>query len=317
MPDLIAEALAAQARETGEDVRLLEFRRLAAELYASGVDVSADAGQVTVGRQPASEREIALDFGKEHIRLGLVSDTHGGSKFEQLTALSRFYAEAIDAGVDAFVHAGDWTQGSVKMHRDQYLGLHAFSAEAQVAYVAAVYPHAPVPTYGIGGNHDDSFLADGGANVVRQIAARRDDIVYAGQDAAYLSVGGLRMYVQHPDGGGAYAKSYKPQRLSEALPIDKGVALHLIGHYHNWGLFRQQRTQVVMLPCFQGQYSWLARKGLHPDVGGVILDLWLDDDGYAAQMSVTPRFYATLEDDWNRDASHAADPTWSSAGIVR
>ena len=182
--------------------------------------------------------------------------------------------------------------------------------------MSATYPKSRrgVLTYGIGGNHDDSFLSDGGTNVVRQIAARRPDIEYVGQDAAYITIAGMRIYVQHPDGGGSYAKSYKPQKLSEAIPLDKEVSLHLIGHYHNSGYFRQKRTAVLMLPCFQSQYSWLARKGLHPDIGGWILDIWIDDAGRASRVWFDELNYVPREDDWDHEVSTAVSHGWSPEG---
>ena len=315
--ELKAEAAAAAVLREHGDPRLAELERLASELHDSGVDFAIDQGRIVVPRGSlARDRETTIDFGKDHIRLGIVSDTHGGSKFEQLSALAAFYRLADEREVDGFVHAGDWTQGSDRMHRDQFLGIHAHGSDAQVNYVVATYPRSErgVKTYGIGGNHDDSFLADGGTNVVRQIAARRPDIEYVGQDAAYITLGGMRTYVQHPDGGGSYAKSYKPQKLSEALPNDRRVALHLIGHYHNWGLFRQQRTMVFMLPCFQSQYSWLARKGLNPDIGGLIVDLWLDDDGYAVRVVPELVSFTATQDDWDHEASTAVSHGWTPEG---
>ena len=299
--------------ETGRDPRLDQLERLAAELHADGRDFSIENGRITDAR-PDRDRETTLDLGSEHIRLGVLSDTHGGSRYEQLTALRSFYAYADDRKVDAFVHAGDVTQGSDRMHKGMELEVHAHGADAQAAYVVATYPRSKrrgVKTYVIAGNHDDSFLKDGGINVVRRIAAQRADMQYIGQDAAYLNIGGLRCYVVHPDGGSSYAKSYKPQKLSESLPLDRRVALLLVGHYHNYGSFRQKETQSLMLPCFQSQYAWLARKALHPDIGGLIVDIWLDDNGRIARFAHELVSYPSLEEDWDRDASIAAGRGWT------
>lgn len=293
------------------DLQTLE--EAAARLHAQGIDVRVENGRVGVGI-PDRDRELSIDLGKDHYRIGLVSDTHGGSKFEQLSALRAFYDYAEGEGVDFFIHSGDVTQGADQMHRGMELEVHAHGAEAQVAYVAATYPRVSVPTYAIGGNHDDSFLNNGGANVVRQIASQRPDIRYVGQDAAYLDVGALRTYVIHPDGGGTYAKSYKAQKIAEALPAERNVNLLLIGHYHQYGSFRQKNTHVLMVPCFQSQYAWLARKALSPDIGGIVADVWLDDAGRPARISHELVSFNPVENDWDRDVSHEVGLAWSSNG---
>jgi predicted phosphodiesterase len=239
-------------------------------------------------------------------------------RFAELERLAaELYDEGTDFEVDAFIHAGDFVQGSDKMHLGMEHEVHAHGSDAQVSYVAGTYPRSErgVKTYAISGNHDASFLKDGGANVVRQIAKARDDIVYLGQDAAYLTIGSLRAYVVHPDGGGAYAKSYKGQKFSESLPVERDVRLLLLGHYHNYVSFMQRETAVFQLPCFQSQYSWLARKGLHPDIGGVVLDLWLDDNGGVRRLSHEVVRFPSLEDDWNHEVSSEVNRGWSSKGL--
>jgi predicted phosphodiesterase len=316
--ELEAEVLANQAILDGKDPRLAEIERLAAELHGSGVDFRVEHGKIVQSLQDRDkDRETALTFDTHHLRLGIVSDTHGGSKFEQLTALRDFYREADEAVVDAFIHAGDLTQGPDEMHRGMVHEVHAHGADAQVDYVARTYPRSQrdVPTYVISGNHDDSHLKQGGVNVVRRVSQQRPDLVYLGQDAAYLTINGMRAYVTHPDGGGAYAKSYKGQKFSESLPVEKDVRLLLIGHYHNAVNFWQRRTKVFQLACFQSQYAWLARKGLHPDIGGLILDITFDDDGSIHAIDYKERRYEPRENDWDHDVSSEVSRAWSSGGL--
>lgn len=321
-PDELVRQLEDETKVTKDkrDPRIIELERMASELYDAGVDFRVESGRVLQSRKGLDrerDRETTVSLGKEHMRFGLVSDTHGGSKFEQLTALRDFYRHADELEVDAFIHAGDVTQGSDRMHLGMEHEVHAHGSDAQVAYVAATYPRSErkVPTYMISGNHDASFLKDGGSNVVRQVCSAREDLVYLGQDAAYLTIGPLRAYVVHPDGGGSYAKSYKGQKFSESLPVEKDVRLLLMGHYHNYVSFMQRQTSVFQLPCFQSQYSWLARKGLHPDIGGIILDLWLDDDGRVARVAHELVRYPTLTDDWDIEVSAEVNRGWTSKGI--
>lgn len=254
---------------------------------------------------------LSVPIAKEHLRIGLVSDTHLGSKFEQLSALRAFYTMADAEPVDFYVHAGDLVQGSDRMHLGMELEVHAHGADAQARYAAAVYPRSPVKTYIVGGNHDHSFHKDGGQNIVRQIADLRDDLVFAGQDAAYLSVEGLRSYVIHPDGAGSILRT---RRIVEGL--QRGIGLVLVGHYHSYQAFTHKDVFVLQLPAFQGQYAWMARRGLVPDIAGLILDVWLDDSGAVARIAHEVIPFREVRNDWDRAASEEANAAWSVEGIA-
>ena len=294
----------AAAEAAGKDPIVARLEKLASELWDSGVDFRVVNGQVYLGDRER-ESEAKVDIGtSSNIKIGIVSDTHFGSRFEQLTALRDFYRRAEDQGVQAFIHAGDVTQGTPKMHRGMEHEVHLLSADGQIGYTLDVYPESDVPTYFITGNHDDSWLNESGTNVVRQVCASRENFHYLGQDACYLNMDGLRIYVVHPAGGLSYAKSYKPQKITESIPIRKRTQLVIIGHYHTYGVFKVQETQAVMQPCFQGSYPWLIRKGLYPTVGGHILEMEYDEDRIRT-FSHTLIDYTEVDDDWDRDASAA------------
>jgi predicted phosphodiesterase len=295
----------------------LDRLREVAEGLEPGVVYRVVGGVVSVEDRPTEAGgSRRVDLGKRHIRLGIVADTHGGSHFEQLSALREFYRYADRRKVDAFIHAGDWTQGSDKMHLDQPYQVHAHGSDQQVAYVVATYPRSErgALTYGISGNHDDSFLKDGGTNVVRAIASARPDIVYLGQTDSYLDIGPLHTYIVHPRGGAAYAKSYKLQNFARDLPIGRRVHLMLMGHLHSYAVTQEHGMTAMLLPCFQSQYGWLAAGGLHPAIGGLIVDVWLTDNDEVARIAHEFVRAQAIRDDWDHEASRAAVETWSSEG---
>jgi predicted phosphodiesterase len=318
-----------KAEAAGKDPDLAELEELAARVHAKGIDYRIEGGKLVPTSVPLDVgREFKIDLGKEHLRLGIVSDTHGGSHSEQLSALRNFYQFAdgtikdpstgkFPIPVDAFIHAGDFTQGSDRMHPDQPYQVHAHGAEQQVGYVVGTYPQSVrgTKTYAIAGNHDDSFLKDGGMNVVRQIASARPDIVYLGQTAAYLTIGGCKMYVQHPSGGIPYAKSYRLQKVAEGLPISKPTNMLLMGHLHSYCVVQHHGITAILLPCFQGQYGWLAGKGLHPDIGGIIADVWLTANGEVARISHEVVRYQSVQDDWDHEISREVSRGWSPKGL--
>lgn len=316
MSELEREVREEQAKSEGKDPRFAELERLASELHSEGIDFRVERGEIIQAIHDRDrDRETSIDLGSNHLRIAAYGDPHLGSKFEQLTAFRSFHAYAESQKADLIVDGGDVTQGPDEMHRGMVHEVHAHGADAQVDYAIDVYPTSSVPKYVISGNHDDSHLKQGGVNVVRRICDRRKDMTYLGQDAAYFNIGALRTYVVHPDGGGSYAKSYKPQKLVESLPPEKGVQIAFIAHYHQYGAFRVGNTFAFMLPCFQSQYAWLARKGLHPDIGGLLLDVWMDDAGRIARIAHEFVNYEPREEDWDEPASRRVSRAWSSRGL--
>lgn len=306
------DLLEAEAAITGKDPRILAVEKAVEEAHSAGLDFRVERGHVFVGGDQR-DNEYTLNLAdKEHMVVAIASDTHFGSKYEQLSALEHFCAEAVERGADVFLHAGDLVQGTPKMHRGMEHEVHLHSADGQVAYAAEKLPRTGKPWYIITGNHDDAWIKESGTNVVRQVAALRDDVNYIGQDSCYLTINGLRTYIVHPDGGVSYAKSYKPQKITEAIPIRSKTQLALIGHYHTYGSFVIQETHALMLPCFQGQYPYLVRKALYPTIGGLILDLRFDDDRIV-EFTHTLITYDEVKDDWDFEASHRLDSVGANA----
>lgn len=316
---LIDEATAA-ARTAAKDPDLFDLEDAVARLRSKGIDFSVEGGRITTASHPVDrDRALSLDIGKDHIRLGIVSDTHGGSHYEQLTALRTFYRHADELEVDAFIHGGDLTQGSDRMHLDQPYQVHAHGADQQSAYVIGTYPRSARPevkTYVISGNHDDSHLKDGGVNVTRHITDARPDMAYLGQAGAYLSLGRLNTYVVHPRGGMPYAKSYRLQKFIEALPIDRRIHLLLMGHLHSYDVVQEHGVTGLLLPCFQSQYGWMASGALHPAIGGLIVDVWLTDDGGVGRIAHEFVRFQAQSDDWDRGVSYEVARGWTPDGLI-
>lgn len=211
------------------------------------------------------------------VRIALVSDTHLGSTWQQLTALQDFYRYADGKGVQAFLHAGDFLDG-LHVHRDAVYGQFAHGFDAQLGYAAEVYPKsANGPTYAIEGNHDLWYFGNAGATAVQWLTAKRPDISYLGEYSAFVEVGPLRIYIAHgAKGGGSYGKSYKVQRLIEQLEVEQRdqTQLAFFGHWHSdLYLGRYQGVFTWMLPCFQSQTRFLRTIGKSPTIGGLILEI--------------------------------------------
>lgn len=60
------------------------------------------------------------------------------------------------------------------------------------------YPYyGDLKTYVIGGNHDESFLKENGANIIKNIASLRDDIIDMGFYDARIKLNGVDINAHH------------------------------------------------------------------------------------------------------------------------
>jgi predicted phosphodiesterase len=273
------------------------------EMYAAGLDISVrpDTKKVEVELSRDDKRfpPINLDgLKKTTYKFGVVSDTHLGSKCQQLTLLKSAYADFDRENVDFVIHAGDLVDGH-KMYKGQEYELFMHSADEQRDYAIAQYPRLKngKKTYVIAGNHDESFKKSAGYNIVRDICTKRSDLVYEGMIGATFNIGRLRVEAVHPSGGVSYARSYKSQKhaenmlssLIELVRAKKDLSLlphiMILGNWHIADILPDyQGMLVVTQPCFQSQTSYLRAKGLTPNIGYTLFELSLDKNGNLQEM---------------------------------
>lgn len=236
-----------------------------------------------ITKQPPKERaasrlDVKLAPGAT-LKVGIISDTHFGSRFQQATALADFYRYCDERGVDAFLHGGDILEGIHQAHRDAAYEQYAHGVDAQVSAVAEQYPKSKnAPTNFIDGNHDSWAFENVGVTTGTMIEQRRPDLKYLGFHSAFVTIGPVRFLIQHGarGGGGTYAKSYKPQKLVEGLAEAERTQLDiaLFGHYHqDLYLGRYMGVFSFMLPCFKAQDRFLRSLGRNPTIGGLLLEV--------------------------------------------
>lgn len=252
--------------------------------------------QVTIPQEPSKVFEpTEFKYFRKFYRIGLVADTQMCSKYQQVTLLYDAYAEFNKRQVDFVLHAGDLVDGK-NMYRGQENEVFKHGADEQAQYVIDNYPKLERnrKTYIIGGQHDRSFYRDGGYNIIRAICKERKDLVDRGFFKAEFVVKGLRIGLQHPGGGVAYARSYRMQKIIENMigfiaSIQSATApiLQVFGHWHiACHLPSYMGIDAVSLPCFQSQTPYLEQKGLMPTVGYAIAEIQLDRENNLSSTQI-------------------------------
>ena len=156
----------------------------------------------------SQRREINIDRTYElpaitgNFRLGIVSDTHLCSQYQQVTLLHKAYDIMKEAGVKFVLHAGDLTEGSSgRMHKDQLYEMFIVGGDKVREYVIKAYPNNGLKTKFIAGNHDLEGFGGVGIDPMSIIASKRKDMEYLGAYSATIKIGKLSIQLMHPDGG--------------------------------------------------------------------------------------------------------------------
>jgi len=236
----------------------------------------------------------------EPIEIGVVSDPHLGSNYQQLTHLHDFYDFCADRGIKTILNAGDICAGNGNVYRGQIYEMFIHGADATVDYVVKNYPHRRgIKTMAIAGNHDESFLKNDGTDIVSRVAEKRTDFDYLGMHGAYVKLGNIKIYLMHPSGGVAYARSYKVQKIVEQFSPQNKPHILFCGHYHITNHLPMYRNvEAFNVGCFEAQTPYLKRKGLYPSIGGLIVKIYPTEEGLDGISTRWKFYYEPIEDDY-------------------
>lgn len=253
-----------------------------------------------------TKREVLInriyDFPKKlkPFKVGVISDTHLGSEHQQITLLAETYRYFKKEGITQVFHCGDVVEGNGRLYKGQIYEMFLHGEEAMVDYTVKNYPKQEgITTYVIGGSHDYSFYKEGGADVLKQIADKRDDIKYLGISGATINIGKIKFYLMHPDGGVPYARSYRIQKTVENFPGGQKPNILLAGHLHiTCELPCYRNVACFQLPCFQTQTQYLRAKGVSPDIGFLVLEITPDKNGIASFKTDWHLYYTPIIGDY-------------------
>ena len=255
--------------------------------------------RVIIQNQEPNLHRAAWD-GTTEVRFGLIGDTHIGSKYTQFTHLHNFYDILTSEGVTDVYHAGDVTEG-LKMRVGHEYELYEISADEMRDDVVKNYPKRDgITTHFITGNHDASLYKQVGYDIGPAIATARPDMSYLGRDCALVNLTPkCTLELRHPWDGTAYALSYKPQKMIEAMESDSKPNILAIGHYHKAEYLFYRNVHAFQTGCFQSQTPFTRGKGISVHIGGWIITVKVDETGTIRAISPTfIPYYNSCKDDY-------------------
>lgn len=290
-----------------------EVFNLISHFRSQGYEIICDDKNIILSNDITSKGEYFPEpLSTKEIIFGIVSDPHFGSKSCQISALHEFTNICKKRGVKHIFVPGDVVAG-YRVYPGQEYEVYAISAEEQEDSVIVNLPYG-FEWYVLGGNHDYSFIKRGGGhNPLLAIEAQRNDVHYVGFDEADIPIlPNVDMKLWHPSGGVPYAVSYRMQKAVEQIAYNElakicwnqkdspSIRFLLSGHLHIQ--VQSMFGSIFGAQCgtFEAQTSYLKRKGLHPQVGGYIVEAELrEQDGII--LNFDAKFYMfpdEVKDDW-------------------
>jgi predicted phosphodiesterase len=239
------------------------------------------------------------NFAGGRFSVGVVTDTHLGSRFQQLTLLNAAYDYFAENGIDTVLHVGDVGAGNGSMYRGQVYEIFVQSADDRFDYIHKNYPRRDgMKTLMVSGNHDHSDLKKQGQNLIDAVCKAREDLVYLGMSGAYVTIHDVPFYLLHSCGGVAYARSYRMQKLIEQISPENKPKVMLFGHWHTTCELPMYRNVYGwMAGCFESQTPYELEKGLYPELGFTVLEVTANaGDVIAVRKEWFPFFEPLAED---------------------
>jgi predicted phosphodiesterase len=250
-----------------------ELSKLLKQKHLTTAQLEAVIDQVK--HPPQHSPIVRHEWGDKRVRIGLASDLHIGSKFQDQAALEDAFKRFKSEGVEAVYLAGDITEGyNMRPGHSYECSLHG--ADDQVKGVVDRVPRIGKPLYFILGDHDHSHYKNAGHDIGPSIADKRDDMTYLGLFSAKIALGKDAMIeLSHPAKGTAYALSYQIQKMIESMEAGSKPNILAVGHYHKVEQLFYRNVHAFQTGTLQNQTGWMRRMNISAHKGAWLLDVYL------------------------------------------
>lgn len=302
------------------DCEAKDIYNLTRDLRKKGLDIYCDDKKIFLSNQAAPVENNIDTLACDEIVFGIASDLHFGSRHCQITHLNTFAEICRKKGVKHILVPGDVFAG-YNVYRGQMFEVYAVSSKEQEDSAIVNLPTG-FQWYMLGGNHDYSFMRNGGGhNPLLVLENQRPDVHYLGFDEADIPLlPGVDCRLWHPSGGIPYSVSYKMQKAVEQISYSElakvvrsqkaapSIRFLLCGHLHIQVQAMFGSIFAAQCGTFEGQTGYLKSHGLHPVVGGYIIHAKLrKKDGMI--LNFNAKFYIfpeEIKDDW-KNYKHSLD----------
>jgi predicted phosphodiesterase len=241
----------------------------------------------------------SYNIGKHNAKFGIISDTHIGSKYYDPHLMTFAARQFTKEGVDFVVHVGDVVDGWYQNRPQSIFEQNAIGYDEQKAMAIDELGQIKQPLYFITGNHEyNTYVRNAGVELGKELEKGLRGL---GNKATYLGnadgevklKNGTKIQLLHPDGGTAYAISYRPQKIVESMESGHKPNILLIGHYHKAEYLFYRNVHIFQAGTFENQTKFMQGRQIPAHKGFWIVDINSKNGGQVD--NITPRFYPTYE----------------------
>jgi len=223
----------------------------------------------------------------------VISDTHYGSIWCQPSMVNTAVYEAYNRGIEDVFHVGDITDGDYSRIRPNHVHeVFSYGATGQMEYVVKNLPkYKGIKYHAIAGSHDQTHQFNYGMILGEEVAKRRPDFEYLGQDRAYYYFDNCKMEIFHPGGGTSRILSSKPQNGIDQIPSNTKPKISLRGHYHKIYIGSIRNIITLLCGCNVDQSSFMMKNEIPNLMCNYFVSIWYDKNGDIQYFEVNPMVF--------------------------
>lgn len=237
--------------------------------------------------------------GSEKVKIGVFGDNHIGN-IAYDPALMKYAAEEFSKQkVDLVMCTGDIFDGWYQNRPSSIFEQNAIGFDQQMSMAVDELAQIEQPFYFITGNHSyNTFVRGAGVEAGPYLEDKLSDkgleAHFMGNAEGDLVLGnGSKVKLLHPDGGTAYAISYKSQKIVESFEGGHKPNLLFIGHFHKAEYIFYRNVHTIQTGTLCGQTKFMKGKGIAAHKGFWVVDI--EGGGHSDIDRITPTFYPAYD----------------------
>lgn len=300
----MVKSLEEKLQESNEKLKTIkssdEFK-LVKKLQKENLNYNDILNLLKASKRHNPNTDSAYTIPSDHTKLLVFGDTHIGNKGYDPKIMNTMAKVAKGEDIDYILCTGDIADGWYQNRPASIFEQDAIGFENQLEKSVKEFSKlgdSGKPLIYITGNHEyNTFVRGAGVEFGNIFKLRLDELgidnTYLGNAEGDVKLGtGTKIKLIHPDGGTAYAISYKSQKIIESLQGSDGKLpdVALIGHFHKSEYIPYMGVQAFQTGTLCGQTKFMRGKGISAHKGFWVLDLYSNKNGSVAK--VIPEFYS-------------------------
>ena len=222
--------------------------------------------------------------GKTSIKICFVSDLHLGSLYDRPDILRWIYRECEKREINSIFCSGDYTDGYYPRRPNYSKNQKVSGFKETLEYVLNIHPYSRyVNFYTVAGNHDKTFKDSDNKDICEEVAQRRNDIIYLGQDTADVNLGDIDLRIYH--GYGEAKKSYfeRVKKYYDSIEGNKPDLLQM-GHIHHSFYTSFDQTHIFQTASITDQPPFVGNSDLGLERSCWFVEIEYDEFGNVTKV---------------------------------